>query len=371
VLESLYSSRLVTEALNTFASPLTPLFLFDLITIRKNMQELAAVGQKYRTHFVMAVKSFPSQKVAEIAAEELSGFEYSNGQELQIIRELKTDNLTYFLNRPYFRTDDILTPGSDAQSESIVVLDHGFDIGEIDSVPEGVKFLIRIQSENHKSFGQTRYGFDPEHSEIPALIRHLKQRFAGFHFHYGSEANTPDDFKEQTSKIIRLCRKYELNIEMLDLGGGIHRIDKSNMEGLLAWLAEQLPKTTRFFFEPGRALSENAGALIGTVLHRQQIGKTLNIVSTISPACHLRWADPILFGKQTEDDGDLNYKLNVLAPTCHEADRRRPIAICKSMADSLTKGAPIRFRNISGYSWALNTGFNGVPKASLRFTECT
>ncbi len=36
------------------------------------MRDLAQLGKKYRTSFVMAIKSFPSMKVAELAAQELS-----------------------------------------------------------------------------------------------------------------------------------------------------------------------------------------------------------------------------------------------------------------------------------------------------------
>ncbi len=201
------------------------------------------------------------------------------------------------------------------------------------------------------------------------LIRLLKHRFEGFHFHYGSETNSIEDYKKHVARIINLCRSHALNIRTLDMGGGIHCIDRIGMESYLAWLVGQFPKHTRFIFELGRALSENAGVILGRVRNRHQEGKILNIVTTISPTCHLRWANPIILENQNGEDSALDYQLNVMAPTFYESDRLRPIAISRSMADSLKTGSSIRFRNISGYSWALNTDFNGIPKASIRFFE--
>ena len=73
------------------------------------MRSLASLGAKYRTSFVMAVKSFPSEQVTALAEQELGGFEYSNGKEFEFVRGMERDKLLFLLNRPYFRSEDMLT----------------------------------------------------------------------------------------------------------------------------------------------------------------------------------------------------------------------------------------------------------------------
>ncbi len=362
-------SAVIAGTLDLTAPPDRPLFYFDLTAIKRNMRGLASMGRKYRTSFVMAVKSFPSEQVTALAADELGGFEYSNGTELGLVRAMQGKTLVYLLNRPYFLSEDILSPAAGSGSESIVILDRGFDPDALDHAPQETKFLIRIRSDDHKTFGKTRYGFEASSPDIPALIGRIKDRFEGFHFHYGSEFNSAEDYKRHAGNILELCRREALDVKTLDMGGGIHCIADREMDTYLAWLAEQFSATTRFIFEPGRALADNSGVILGRVLNRHQSGNTLNIVTTISPACHLRWSDPICIGSDGDSAEVADHQLNVLAPTCHESDRLRPIAISKRVADSISMGSTIRFGNVSGYSWALNTAFNGVPKASIQYVE--
>jgi diaminopimelate decarboxylase len=68
-------------------------------------------------------------------------------------------------------------------------------------------------------------------------------------------------------------------------------------------------------------------------------------------------------------DPEPGYILLILSgATCHEKDQ---LGVFRIVHDGTTfpikPNDPILLSNINGYSFAWNTGFNGVPKAKVRF----
>lgn len=98
----------------------------------------------------------------------------------------------------------------------------------------------------------------------------------GLHFHFASSKLGPDRWLGQVRGFISLAKGLnqlcDRALKTLDFGGGYpqHLLDEPfmirNLTNLLRFAQEQLPDLETVLFEPGKAITERAGAIITKVL---------------------------------------------------------------------------------------------------------
>ncbi len=112
--------------------------------------------------------------------------------------------------------------------------------------------------------------------------------------------------------------------------------------------------------EPGRLFADGAGFACGHVAAARELDDRPLRVLDLSRACHLRWSQPALVAAAPAPGA--GRAILWVGPTCYEED-----VVGEWVADPrrFEVGARVILRDVSGYALGWNSGFGGVPAASV------
>ena len=179
--------------------------------------------------------------------------------------------------------------------------------------------------------------------------------------------------------ILDVAKKDQIPLRYVNLGGGFHPIPQPQLMYLLSELrksAGELP----IFIEPGHVLCRNAGFLLCKVhAVRPFGGERYHITLDASYDCHAKWSYPSWAGPESCEITKMphqkipgpepGYKFLIFTgATCYERDQLGIFRVTENgPALPVAPGDPVLLSNVNGYSFAWNTGFNGVSKARVKF----
>jgi carboxynorspermidine decarboxylase len=185
-------------------------------------------------------------------------------------------------------------------------------------------------------------------------LRDVAAGRVGLHIHHGPvTAASAERFIATARAAIDLAGFAP---DFLDLGGAWHGI--VDIAGAFAEIraAFEMP----IFVEPGRACADGAGFAVGRVMSRREVADRILVVTDLSRVCHLRWSQVELVAKAPHPG--TGRKLLVTGATCYEED-----VIGEWTVGDV--GDRVVLRNVSGYAYAWNTSFGGVPAADVVFVD--
>ncbi len=288
----------------------SPLFVLSERTIRSTYREAKKAfmtrypkvqfAWSYKTNYMDAVCHVFHQEGSW--AEVVSGFEYDKA-----IRNGVDGNKIIF-NGPD-KTEADLTKA--IQNESLIHIDH---LDELYSIIELAgkqkkrpKVAIRVNLDTGIYPMWDRFGFNYENGQawdaLNKIMRSEKLELVGLHCHIGTFMLSAQAYAVAANKLIDLAlgvkKKYNHSIKYLDLGGGF--ASKNTLKGSYLPGSDINPGFDDFAeaitsaiinssFEPdnlplliletGRALVDEAGYLLGTVISnkRSSIGKRTTII---------------------------------------------------------------------------------------------
>lgn len=323
------------------------------------MQRIADAARAARITPLFAVKSFPHPRVIELAARYFEGFDVASAGELALVPR---DKIISLADPTGAAIHGIGEPT--ATSRRIVVCETLEQVraarGDI-AIRVSASITGRdpavgaiLDGTGHR---RSRFGLDTR-EDIAALrevaLRERAQRCVGLHLHHGPvTAVNAERFIATARAAIELAGFIP---DFLDLGGAWHGI--TDTAGAFAEIraAFDMP----IFVEPGRACADGAGFAVGRVMSRREIAERILVVSDMSRVCHLRWSQVELVAKAPHPG--TGRKLLVTGATCYEED-----VIGEWTVGDV--GERIVLRNVSGYAYAWNTSFGGVPAADVVFVE--
>jgi diaminopimelate decarboxylase len=368
--------QLVGEELDHYAGPV---LIFDKARIGANLGRLVQSLGGDAGRVLFAVKSFPLPEILGMVAEAGAGFEVSNRSEYQLLPRVLSGR-TISLNSP-LRDDPrgFLEFGNRLNVHLDTVPDHHI------TVPSGASFCLRL---SHKSLPvdpsllteperPSRFGV-PWESFLAAAPLFQQGILSGVHIHNGSEANTAAFYRAALELIIDASREHDIPLRYVNLGGGFHPISQVELEPLLGELhmmAGELP----LFIEPGHVLCRGAGFLLSKVHEVRPFGGgRYHVTVDASYDCHAKWSQPS-WGFPSDLGIVKLPHLQIPAPmpgfqilritgsSCYERDQLGIFCLPeRSHRPPVKPGDPILLSNINGYSYAWNTGFNGIRPARLR-----
>jgi diaminopimelate decarboxylase len=219
-----------------------------------------------------------------------------------------------------------------------------------------VSYAVRLNTGEFVR-GTSRFGASAnEWRALERAVAASPQPFIGYHLHHGLQRNTATDYLRIADAALALAKAWGTPLQRLNLGGGLATLSLTEVEALLERLRRKVPRETRLVFEPGRLIAEGAGFAAGRVVAVRRQGKRWKCVLDLSRECHLRWS-----GGKALEMGKVAVELS--GPTCFEGD---------SLGQARLAGVPavgeiILFGDISGYSLAWNTSFNGIAPARVSF----
>jgi len=291
----------------------SPLFVISERTIRQNYQKaLKAFKMRYpKVQFAWSYKTNYLDAVCKVFhqegswAEVVSGFEYQKA-----IRNGVPGNLIIF-NGPDKSKEDLIMA---VKNRSLIHIDH-FDelymLIEILEDMEDVKarVAIRVNMDTGIYPQWDRFGFNYDNGQawnaIVKIIAQEKLQFEGLHCHIGTYMLTANAYAVAARKMCELALNYSnttgKNIKYIDMGGGFcssNTLKGSYLQGAdiiptFDDYAEAITSTIlQFGFRPdnlplliletGRALIDEAGYLLGTVLATKRLadGRRATVLDT-------------------------------------------------------------------------------------------
>jgi diaminopimelate decarboxylase/aspartate kinase len=185
--------------------------------------------------------------------------------------------------------------------------------------------LVRTAG-SHSKFGIPLSELD----RAMALCRAHDIRIRGLHAHTGSGIMHPDNWHRSLETLGEAARRID-EVEIINLGGGLGvpdrpdelPLDMTAMDGGLAELRRQLPRSVRIWIEPGRYVVSQAGVLLARVTQTKgkgdvrYVGVATGMNSLIRPALYGAWHEIVNLSR-LDEPGDRVY--NVVGPICESGD---------------------------------------------------
>lgn len=279
----------------------SPLFVLSERTMRNTYQEALSAFKtrypkvqfawSYKTNYLNAVCKTYHQEGSW--AEVVSGFEF----EKALANGVPGDKIIF--NGPDKSRDDLTLA---IENNSLIHIDHFDELYEIISITSSInktaKVAIRVNMDTGIYPRWDRFGFNYENGEAWAAINKIMPQqnieLLGLHTHIGTYIMTPNAYTVATSKLAALAtrieQKYNHHIKYIDMGGGF--ASKNTLKGAYLPGSDTCPSFDDYaeaitsalvnsdiqyehmpilFLETGRALIDDAGYLLGTVLANKRL----------------------------------------------------------------------------------------------------
>ena len=232
--------------------------------------------------------------------------------------------------------------------------------------------ILRIQSCEEKSEIKFNQKFGAHDSDLDELISyHTKNNYNlhGISFHVGSKCYYPEQYIKTVDKIKTLIDKYNLKINIIDIGGGFPSSltenqfkDYPNVIEKYLNNHKSLRKYT-FVGEPGRYIVDNTMSLQVKIINKK-VRDDVNIYY-INDGLYGSLNGILFDGREltdVDDNKSKTYKSILYGQTCDSFDKIECNLPEYNTNDTIT------FNNIGAYSWASSTSFNGFTPAPIKFT---
>jgi diaminopimelate decarboxylase len=322
----------------------SPLFVISEQTIRNTYKEAyhafstrypnVQFAWSYKTNYIAAVCKVFHQEGAW--AEVVSGFEYKKA----LNNGVTGDKIIF--NGPEKSEEDLILAIENNSPIHIDHFDELFSLNEVTTkLKKRAKVAIRVNMDTGIKPLWDRFGFNYENGQaweaITKIMYSKNLDLVGLHTHIGTFILEPNAYYVAASKLadlaINIKKKHKHDIQYIDMGGGF--ASKNTLKGSYLSGTEISPSFNEYadkitlallnagfstedlpllILETGRALIDDAGSLLGTVLANKRLSDGrrsmvmdfgVNLLFTsfwynhiISPAqeCSLYTEDTVMYG---------------------------------------------------------------------------
>jgi len=288
----------VKELLKEFGSPL---FVLSERQIRENYRNAKRVFEtrypkvqfawSYKTNYLNAVCDVFHQEGSW--AEVVSGFEY----EKAVKNGVPTDKIIF--NGPDKTDNDLILS---IKNDSLIHIDHLDELYRLIELASEMhkkpRVAIRVNMDTGIYPMWDRFGFNYENGQAWDAINKImatdKLNLVGLHCHIGTYMLAPSAYGVAASKMADLAlgikKRYNKALTYIDMGGGF--ASKNTLKGAMQLGIDTVPEISQFaeaistsllnagfepdelpylYLETGRALIDDAGFLLGTVISNKRL----------------------------------------------------------------------------------------------------
>ncbi len=338
----------VAEIVKQYGSPV---FVISEKTIRETYKDAyrafstrypkVQFAWSYKTNYLDAVcKTFHSEGSW---AEVVSGFEYDKA----IANGVPGSKIIF--NGPSKSEADLLKA---AKNDSLIHIDHFDELYLLISIAEREslkpKVAIRVNMDTGVYPRWDRFGFNYENGEawraLSRIMMDERLELVGLHTHIGTYMMVPWAYAAAATKLadlaVGLDKKYNHKIKYIDLGGGF--ASKNTLKGAYlpgkdtcpsfddyaeaitnALIASEInpQHMPTLFLETGRALIDDAGFLVSSVLANKRLAdgrKSMIIDAGVNILFTSFWYEHDIF--PTKQTGDHKEDTTIYGPLCMNID---------------------------------------------------
>ena len=368
-----------------------PFYIIDL-------GEIIKLYEKWKTHLptvvpYYAVKCNPNPVILEVLSELGTCFDCASENEIKSVIELTNDpNRIIFANPckmssqiKYARANDVDMMTFDCEEELYKIkLYHPYS-----------KLILRLAVDDTYSVCKfnSKFGCKLENIEnLIHLMSVLKLQLIGFSFHVGSGCKNVESYYnaiETCRKAYDLAVKHNINISMIDIGGGFPGIYTEN--GInIEQIAEKLKQaqqdffhkeieegTIKFIAEPGRYFVEKSHTLVLNVIGKKR-EVHMNEKTNTKEETIIYYLNDGVYGSFNciyfdhkipnilpfnERNESKMYKSKIFGPTCDSID----LIANEIMLPELVIGEWVYVENFGAYTTAASSSFNGFITRDYKY----
>jgi diaminopimelate decarboxylase/aspartate kinase len=345
-------------------------YVYDLPTVREACRKLCALDSVDRVLYSM--KANPHPEILRTAVSSGLGIECVSLAEarhaLEQVPGLDPSDMLFtpnFAPREEYRQAVAL--GMPLTVDNLHVLEHwGRELA-------GQSVFLRLDPGSglghHKlvrtAGSHSKFGIPlSELDRAQTLCRAHDIRIRGLHAHTGSGIMHPDNWHRSLETLGEAARRIE-SVEVINLGGGLGvperadeaPLDMTAMDGGLAELKRQLPRSVKVWIEPGRYVVAPAGALLARVTQTKgkgdirYVGVATGMNSLIRPALYGAWHEIVNLSRIDEPG---NHVYNVVGPICESGD----ILGLDRLLPQSAEGDVLLIANTGAYGAAMASRYN-------------
>lgn len=362
--------------MTVFSKLITPCFIFEEEEFRRGIREFrealskrfdkVAVGYSVKTNSLSY--SLRQAHLLGCMAEVVSHDEYR----LARLCGFAPDEIIYNGPMKSWETFHEAVAGG-----AVVNIETKRELRWLDRLPEdqvcniGLRLNINISNVSPEDADgdddNSRFGFSDESNEFADAISFIasrpKLRLAGLHIHRTAHSRSPRFYERSVAFAAAVIRKYNLNLDYLDVGGGYFGIFPNKptfndyAEAFHRPLKEYGLDDLRVIVEPGNALTASSFKFLSEVIDVKQVDSKTRFVTTDGSRNDV---DP--FFKKSDYLKEILYKSEdrsleplqiVTGCTCLEYDRLFTL----TAKPGLEVGDRILYNNVGAYTMTLSPQF--------------
>ncbi len=361
-----YSPRfLAAEQVAHALKPDLPITLFRSAAARRAARFFCA---QFKGKTLYAVKANPSPALLkELWSAGITHFDVASIAEVRLVRQTLPEATLCFMH-PVKSPESIQEAYSvhSVRSFSLDTLDELGKIALATNYAADLSLLVRLRvsSDHSKLSLAAKFGAAPE--ETPALLLATRQLAdsLGICFHVGSQAMSPQAYKDAMKRAGKAIVKAAVTVDIIDVGGGFPSVypgmEAPNLQKFFDVIHEEfeaLPVSysAELWCEPGRALSAEYASVIVRVEQRRGDALYINdgAYGSLFDAAHVGWRYPV---KLLRESSVKPTAFSFYGPTCDDMDHMKgPF----ELPSDVVAGDYIEIGMLGAYGSAMRTDFNG------------
>lgn len=380
----------------------TPLVIYDIQTIRKNIGKLkeGLTTYKGQTEVSYASKAFSSVALYQIIQQENISIDVVSGGELYIAKQagFPAERINFHGNNKSIQE---LTDALDYGIGNIIV-DNFHELAMLTALTkerqQTANIILRItpgvSADTHRYImtGQadSKFGFDLQSGQAEkALVKaldasHLKVN--GLHMHIGSQIFDTESYAVSMNQILNYVKewqtKYGFELKVFNIGGGFgvqHTIEEAEnspetqlniiSQELMNLLDEYDIPYPELWIEPGRSIVGEAGTTIYEIGSQKELPEIRHYVSVdggMSDNIRPAFYDAKYTGfvaNRMEDEA--NTTVSIAGKACESGD----MLIFDLPLPKVTAGDLLAVINTGDYTFAMASNYNRIPRPAVVFVE--
>jgi ornithine decarboxylase len=330
----------------------------------KKLVQNVTVWKKYlpSVNLYYAMKCNPHPKIINELSKLDIGFECSAISEIKQCLPFNKDIIYGHPHKTKISIDDVKQYGIQK-----LVYDSIDQLKLMYSIYPKSQPILRIQSCEEKSEIKFNQKFGAHNEDLDELIYfHNKNNYNlhGISFHVGSKCYYPEQYCHSIDKIQTLINKYNLKINIIDIGGGFPLLNEEefkNHANVIQTYINKHPSLQKYKFigEPGRYVVDSVMNLKVKVINKKVVNG-VNIYY-INDGIYGSLNGVVFDGRIiTDSKNSINKEKSILyGQTCDSFDKIECYLGEYNINDT------IEFENLGAYSWASATSFNGFLPAKI------
>jgi len=375
-IESAHKERTVSwwqtkrDLLIAKAASNTPLYVYDLATVREQARALKTVAAIDRHFYAIKANSHP----------DILRTIYSEGFGLECVSQAELEHV--FASVPNIQPDNILfTPSFAPRAEYAYAFERAVNV-TVDSVSSLQQWPDLFANKNiilriDPGFGQGHHAkvrtggkeakFGLAVNDVPAFeaeVKKLNARVIGLHSHIGSGIIDAQHWATVYAQLAAIADRLG-TVSSIDVGGGIaipykHDDAEFDLQAYADVLAELKSAYPQYecWVEPGRFMVAQAGVLLTKVTQTnnkqgvRRIGLDAGMNALMRPALYDAWHEIVNLSRLDEPDGAA---AEIVGPICESSD---VFGHRRCLPDTTSENDIVLIANAGAYGYVMANRYN-------------